>query len=67
MVKVQRNPSLGSRLLLGAIGLLALAGCYGALAKLANGDGSPLWNLCALIAALAICAGFVASAFQTSR
>lgn len=59
--------SPASRLLLGMMGLLALTGCYIALAKLANDDGSPLWNACGLAAALAVCAGFLASAFQRPR
>jgi hypothetical protein len=59
--------SPGSRLLLGAIGLMALTGCYIALAKLANDDGSPVWNMCALVAALAVCGWSMAGAFQRTR
>jgi hypothetical protein len=67
IIMSRQDLSLGSRLLLGTMGLLALTGCYIALAKLANGEGSPLWNLLALVIALAVCAGFVGSAFQRPR
>ena len=63
----RQDISPASRLLLGAIGLLALTGCYISLAKLANGDGSPLWNMGKLIAALAVGGWSMAGAFQRTR
>ena len=62
-----KNLSMASRLLLGSIGLLALTGCYIALAKLASGEGSPVWNLIGLFLALAVCTGFMGGAFQRPR
>jgi hypothetical protein len=46
---------------------MALTGCYISLAKLANDDGSPVWNMCALVAALAVCGWSLAGAFQRTR
>ena len=63
----RQDISPGSRLLLGAIGCMALTGSYISLAKLANDEGSPLWNMCGLVAALAVCGWSMAGAFQRAR